>query len=143
MGIYRQFIQYGYITICCGGGGIPTYFDEKGNLVGAEAVIDKDLASSVLATSLDADMFIIETDVDAAYVDWRQPTQKKIRQADPASLRAFGFAKGSMGPKVEAACRFVEQTGKTAVIGALDKIEDILAGKSGTRVVVEKGVIYE
>ena len=88
-------------------------------------------------------MFIIATDVDAAYVDWRQPTQKKIRQADPASLRAFGFAKGSMGPKVEAACRFVEQTGKTAVIGALDKIEDILAGKSGTRVVVEKGVIYE
>lgn len=139
----RTLAEKGYITICCGGGGIPTYFDEKGNLVGAEAVIDKDLASSVLATSLDADMFIIATDVDAAYVDWRQPTQKKIRQADPASLRAFGFAKGSMGPKVEAACRFVEQTGKTAVIGALDKIEDILAGKSGTRVVVEKGVIYE
>ena len=139
----RTLAEKGYITICCGGGGIPTYFDEKGNLVGAEAVIDKDLASSVLATSLDADMFIIATDVDAAYVGWRQPTQKKIRQADPASLRAFGFAKGSMGPKVEAACRFVEQTGKTAVIGALDKIEDILAGKSGTRVVVEKGVIYE
>ena len=63
-------------------------------------------------------------------------------QADPKSLREFGFAKGSMGPKVEAACRFVERTGKTAVIGALSEIEKILAGESGTRVVKEEAVVY-
>ena len=132
----------GDIVICCGGGGVPTYFDKNGRLVGAEAVIDKDLASSVLAASLDADLFIIATDVDGAYINWGKPDQKKIVQADPKSLREFGFAKGSMGPKVEAACRFVERTGKTAVIGALSEIEKILAGESGTRVVKEEGVVY-
>ena len=119
----KTLVENGHIVICCGGGGVPTYFDKNGRLVGAEAVIDKDLASSVLAASLDAD-------------------QKKIVQADPKSLREFGFAKGSMGPKVEAACRFVERTGKTAVIGALSEIEKILAGESGTRVVKEEGVVY-
>lgn len=121
---------------------MPTYFDKDGKLVGAEAVIDKDLASSLLASSIDADLFIIATDVNGAYLDWGKPTQKRISQADPESLRAFGFAKGSMGPKVEAACRFVERSGKTAVIGALDEIDLILEGKAGTRVVPEKGVKY-
>ena len=64
-------------------GGVPTYFDKNGRLVGAEAVIDKDLASSVLAASLDADLFIIATDVDGAYINWGKPDQKKIVQADP------------------------------------------------------------
>ena len=70
------------------------------------------------------------------------PEQRRIAQADPKSLREYGFAKGSMGPKVEAACRFVEKSGKTAVIGALDKIDEILAGRSGTRVVAEEGVVF-
>ncbi len=138
----KTLVENGHIVICCGGGGVPTYFDKNGRLVGAEAVIDKDLASSVLAASLDADLFIIATDVDGAYINWGKPDQKKIVQADPKSLREFGFAKGSMGPKVEAACRFVERTGKTAVIGALSEIEKILAGESGTRVVKEEGVVY-
>ena len=118
------------------------YFDEQGNLVGAEAVIDKDLASSLLASDVEADIFVIATDVNGAYVDWGKPTQRRIAEADPESLRAFGFAKGSMGPKVEAVCRFVEKTGKPAVIGALSEIDQILAGKAGTRVVPEKGVKY-
>ena len=138
----KTLVENGHIVICCGGGGVPTYFDKNGRLVGAEAVIDKDLASSVLAASLDADLFIIATDVDGAYINWGKPDQKKIVQADPKSLREFGFAKGSMGPKVEAACRFVERTGKTAVIGALSEIEKILAGESGTRVVKEEAVVY-
>ena len=138
----KTLVENGHIVICCGGGGVPTYFDTNGRLVGAEAVIDKDLASSVLAASLDADLFVIATDVDGAYINWGKPDQKKIVQADPKSLREFGFAKGSMGPKVEAACRFVERTGKTAVIGALSEIEKILAGESGTRVVKEEGVVY-
>ena len=138
----KTLVEAGYITICCGGGGIPTYFKD-GQLVGAEAVIDKDLASSVLAASIEADLFMIATDVNGAYVGWGTPDKKRIAQADPASLREFGFAKGSMGPKIEAACRFVEATGRVAVIGALDEIDAILAGKAGTRVVPEKGVIYE
>ena len=125
----KTLVENGHIVICCGGGGVPTYFD-------------KDLASSVLAASLDADLFVIATDVDGAYINWGKPDQKKIVQSDPKSLREFGFAKGSMGPKVEAACRFVEKTGKTAVIGALSEIDKILAGKAGTRVVKEEGVIY-
>lgn len=138
----KTLVRNGHIVICCGGGGIPTYFNEEGLLVGAEAVIDKDLASSLLAASVDADLFVIATDVNGAYVDWGKPTQKRIVQADPKSLRAFGFAKGSMGPKVEAACRFVEKTGKTAVIGSLDEIALILEGKAGTRVVAQAGVVY-
>ncbi len=138
----KTLVENGHIVICCCGGGVPTYFDKDGKLVGAEAVIDKDLASSVLAASLDADLFVIATDVDGAYINWGKPDQKKIVQSDPKSLREFGFAKGSMGPKVEAACRFVEKTGKTAVIGALSEIDQILAGKAGTRVVKEEGVIY-
>lgn len=137
----KTLVEAGHIVICCGGGGIPTYYDEEGRLRGAEAVIDKDLASSVLAADLDADLFIIATDVDGAYLDWGKPEQRRIAQADPKSLREYGFAKGSMGPKVEAACRFVEKSGKTAVIGALDKIDEILAGRSGTRVVAEEGVV--
>ena len=125
----KTLVEAGHIVICCGGGGIPTYYDEEGRLRGAEAVIDKDLASSVLAADLDADLFIIATDVDGAYLDWGKPEQRRIAQADPKSLREYGFAKGSMGPKVEAACRFVEKSGKTAVIGALDKIDEILAGR--------------
>lgn len=138
----KTLVEHGHIVICCGGGGIPTYFDEQGNLVGAEAVIDKDLASSLLASEVEADIFVIATDVNGAYVDWGKPTQRRIAEADPESLRAFGFATGSMGPKVEAVCRFVEKTGKPAVIGALSEIDQILAGKAGTRVVPEKGVKY-
>lgn len=138
----KTLVEAGHIVICCGGGGIPTYYDEEGRLRGAEAVIDKDLASSVLAADLDADLFIIATDVDGAYLDWGKPEQRRIALADPKSLREYGFAKGSMGPKVEAACRFVEKSGKTAVIGALDKIDEILAGRSGTRVVAEEGVVF-
>lgn len=138
----KTLVEAGHIVICCGGGGIPTYYDEEGRLRGAEAVIDKDLASSVLAADLDADLFIIATDVDGAYLDWGKPEQRRIAQADPKSLREYGFAKGSMGPKVEAACRFVEKSGKTAVIGALDKIDEILSGRSGTRVVAEEGVVF-
>ena len=139
----KTLVRNGHIVVCCGGGGIPTYFDEAGNLVGAEAVIDKDLASSLLASSVEADVFIIATDVDGVYVDWGKPTQRRIVEADPESLRAMDFAKGSMGPKVEAACRFVERCGKTAVIGALHEIDKILKGEAGTRVVAQKGVKYD
>ena len=124
----KTLIENRHLVVCCGGGGVPVYFDQEGQLIGAEAVIDKDLASSLLAISVNADLFVIATDVDGVYTDWL------IRQIDASSLRKLTFARGSMAPKVEAACRFVEKTGKTAIIGALDQIEKIVDGKSGTLV---------
>lgn len=139
----QTLIENDYIVICAGGGGIPTYYDDKGMLRGAEAVIDKDLASSLLASSVDADILVIATDVDGAYIDWGKPTQKKIVRSDPDSIMEFGFAKGSMGPKVQAAVNFAKATGKDAVIGALHDIEKIIAGQAGTRITGrEKGVVY-
>lgn len=135
----KTLIENGHLVVCCGGGGVPVYFDQKGQLIGAEAVIDKDLASSVLAISIDADLFVIATDVEGVYTDWGKPSQSLIRQIDAPSLRKLTFAQGSMAPKVEAACRFVEKTGKTAVIGALDQIEKVVDGKSGTLTLPEIG----
>ena len=130
----KTLIENGHLVVCCGGGGVPVYFDQKGQLIGAEAVIDKDLASSLLAISVNADLFVIATDVDGVYIDWGKPSQSLIRQIDAISLRKLTFARGSMAPKVEATCRFVEKTGKAAIIGALDQIEKIIDGKSGTLV---------
>ena len=130
----QTLIDSEHLIICCGGGGIPVYFRNSGELVGAEAVIDKDLASSLLAASLKADLFIIATDVKGIFLNWEQSNQKLIRQTSPAFLRQQKFATGSMGPKVEAACRFVEKTGRTAVVGSLEEIEDLAVGLAGTRI---------
>lgn len=130
----KTLVENGSTVICCGGGGVPTYINNEGQLTGADAVIDKDLASSLVACGIDADMFIIATDVDGAYLNWGTPEQRQIEQANPTMLRKYDFSKGSMGPKVEAACRFVERTGKKAVIGALKDIEKMLIGQAGTAV---------
>jgi carbamate kinase len=114
------------------------YTDEKvragRRLVGVEAVIDKDLASALLAADLGADVLAIVTDVDAVYADWGTPEQRAISRATPAELGAAQFAEGSMGPKVKAACRFVEQTGGRAVIGSIADTEALLRGEAGTTV---------
>src|SRR5438045_1235666 len=109
-------LEHGCVVICAGGGGIPVmYTDEVAQagkrLVGVEAVIDKDLASALLATALEADALLIVTDVDAVYSGWGTPEQRAIRRASPEALAASEFAEGSMGPKVRGACSFVEQTG--------------------------------
>lgn len=148
VGIYglrplKTLIEAGYIVVCGGGGGIPTYVDEHGKQHGAEAVIDKDLATALLAELVDADLLVIATDVDGAYLDWGKPEQRRIALADPDSILQFGFASGSMGPKVQAAVNFAKATGKDAVIGALPDIEAIVAGKAGTRVSTRaQGVQY-
>ena len=139
----KWLLEKGTIVIAAGGGGIPTMYGEDGKLRGIEAVIDKDLASSLLAQQLGSDLLVIATDVNAAFIDWGKPTQKGIAQAHPDELEKLGFASGSMGPKVEAACEFARKTGKTAVIGALADIEAIVQGKAGTRVSTEKpGITY-
>ena len=139
----KTLIDNKYIVVCGGGGGIPTWVDDNGKQHGAEAVIDKDLATALLATLIDADLFVIATDVDGAYLDWGKPEQKRIALAAPDAALAFGFASGSMGPKIEAAANFAKATGKDAVIGALADIEQIVAGKAGTRISGKaEGVTY-
>ncbi len=133
----KWLLEKGSIVICAGGGGIPTYYDEQGNLQGVEAVIDKDLCSALLADNLESDLFIIATDVSAVFVDWGTPDQKAISKAHPDAISKMGFAAGSMGPKVQAAVNFVKQTGKDAVIGSLSDIVDIVKGKAGTRITTE------
>jgi carbamate kinase len=130
------------VVICAGGGGIPVmYVDEPTpagrKLVGVEAVIDKDLASALLAEDLEADVLAIVTDVDAVYADWGTPDQRAIRRATPDALGGRGFAAGSMGPKVRAACQFVERTGGLAAIGSIDDTPALLRGEAGTVVTRE------
>ncbi|HET7432961.1 MAG TPA: carbamate kinase [Nocardioides sp.] len=130
----EQLLERGTVVVCAGGGGIPTVYDEQRQLHGVEAVIDKDLASSLLARDLDADLLVIATDVDGVYADWGTPEQRKLGLVSPEDLEGLELPAGSMGPKVRAACGFVRATGRTAVIGSLADIADLVAGTAGTRV---------
>ncbi|STR45070.1 carbamate kinase [Iodobacter fluviatilis] len=133
----KWLLEQGTIVICAGGGGIPTCYDKEGKLHGIEAVIDKDLCSALLAEELSADLLVIATDVSATFIDYGKPTQKAIASAHPDELERLGFAAGSMGPKVQAACEFARNTGKVAVIGSLNDIEAIVQGTAGTRVSIQ------
>lgn len=140
----KWLLEKGSIVICAGGGGIPTMYDKDGQLQGVEAVIDKDLCSALLAEQLESDLLVIATDVNAAFIDWGKPTQKAIAQAHPDEMEKLGFAAGSMGPKVQAACTFARNTGKVAVIGSLEDIEDIVNGNAGTRISsATPGILYK
>ena len=142
----KWLLEHDTIVIAAGGGGIPTMYEpgKDRQLAGVECVIDKDLASELLARDLDADLFIMLTDADAVYVDWGKPTKRAIRRASPSALSAMSFAAGSMGPKVNAACRFAAVTGKKAAIGALADLGRIIAGDAGTTVdAKESGIVYD
>lgn len=128
----RQLLDQGTIVVCAGGGGIPTMFDEHGDLHGVEAVVDKDATSAMLAEQLDADLLVIATDVDGVHLDWGTPDSRRLDRATPDELEALGLAEGSMGPKVDAAARFVRATGKRAVIGSLDELAAMVEGRAGT-----------
>jgi carbamate kinase len=133
------------IVIAAGGGGIPTAYDPNAErkLVGVECVIDKDLATELLARELGADVYVMLTDADAVYEGWGTPDQRAIRRASPEALGAMAFAAGSMGPKVEAACRFARATGKRAAIGELSQLGRILTGEAGTTIdVTASGIVY-
>lgn len=143
----KALLAQDHIVICGGGGGVPCVKNAQGQLTGVEAVVDKDLATAVIANHLDADLFIIATDVNAACVNFQKEGERKIAKANPAALEALSaeFAAGSMGPKVQAVINFVKATGKDAAIGSLADIEDIVAGKAGTRVSLSANevVFYE
>jgi carbamate kinase len=131
----RLLVEAGVIVVCVGGGGIPVLLDDHGRLRGAEAVIDKDLAAALLAQSLGADALLLLTDVAAVEVGWGTPGARSLGETTSTELRAIDFEPGSIGPKVEAACRFAEATGAVAGIGALADAGAILHGERGTRVV--------
>jgi carbamate kinase len=142
----RWLLEHGSVVICAGGGGIPVMYAEQlgpayeggpdRQLVGVEAVIDKDHASALLAGDLDADVFVMATDADAVYMDWGTPRQRAIAAAHPDALDELRdeFAAGSMRPKVEAAVTFARGSGRRATIGSLVDIPAMLAGSAGTLV---------
>jgi carbamate kinase len=124
------------IVICAGGGGIPVVADGAGGTHGVEAVVDKDQTASLLARQLDADALLLLTDVAAVMDGYGTPQARPIRRATPAELRARVFPAGSMGPKADAVCRFVEATGKPAAIGRLGDAQALLAQQAGTVITI-------
>ncbi|MGV3723523.1 MAG: carbamate kinase [Actinomycetota bacterium] len=134
LGPIRLLADAGVIVVCAGGGGIPVAHSDDGAISGVEAVIDKDLASSLLAIELDADALLLLTDVEAIFRGWGTAGALPLRGVHPAELRQMDLAIGSMAPKAEAACRFVEATGRSAGIGRLQDAAAILRGERGTRV---------
>ena len=137
LAIINLLSSQGVIVICAGGGGIPTVCREDGSLIGVEAVIDKDLASSLLARQLKAQALLMLTDVDAIYESWDDPRGHAIRRISPRAIRKLQFDAGSMGPKVDAACEFVEKTAGVAGVGQLKDACNILSGKAGTVITQE------
>jgi carbamate kinase len=124
----EALLKSGYVVVAGGGGGVPTVRDPDGSYRGVEAVIDKDLAAAVLGRSVGADRLVIATDVPAVVLDWGTPAARPLGRVTAKELRGYAFASGSMGPKVEAACRFVESGGDRAIITSLDRIADDSAG---------------
>ena len=133
----RLLVEVGALVICAGGGGIPVVVTPAGGICGIEAVIDKDLATTLLATELQADALLLLTDVDAVYHNWGTPEAHPIPATTPQMLSLCRFASGSMQPKVDAACHFVEATGGMAGIGSLQDAAAILSGDRGTIVRAE------
>ena len=135
----RLLLEQDVVVIAVGGGGIPVRENEKGDLEGCAAVIDKDLASCLLAKNLRADLFIISTGVDKVAVDFKKPTQRELDKLTVAEAKKYlaegQFPAGSMGPKIEAAIDFLEHGGKEVIITQPHLLEDAIAGKNGTHLV--------
>jgi carbamate kinase len=133
----EQLLASGAVVVCAGGGGVPVVREAEGRLRGVEAVVDKDLSAALLAVTLRADALVILTDVDAVEAGHGTASARPLERVTVSELRSMSFPAGSMGPKVEAACRFVEATGGLAAIGNLEDAPLLLAGKVGTT--VERG----
>jgi carbamate kinase len=137
----RHLVDDGYVVTAVGGGGIPVVRDASGDLHGVEAVIDKDLASALLAQGLDADLFIISTDVRKVCLNYEKPDQRELDTMTLADAKAYlaagQFGKGSMAPKIQAIIRFLEAGGRKAIITCPADLDDALAGKAGTAILLE------
>lgn len=139
--VIRELVHQGVIVIACGGGGVPVIADEAGSLEGIDAVIDKDLASALLAADLGAETFAILTEVDRVCLDYGQPNEQPLDGVNVDTLRRFAadghFPAGSMGPKVESVIRYLDGGGGRAIITSPERLEDALAGKAGTHVLTD------
>ena len=137
--VVRHLVKDGYVVVAGGGGGIPVVADERGMLSGAAAVIDKDLASAVLANQIDADLLVISTSVEKVCLNFGRPEQRELNSMTAAEAKIFAaeghFQAGSMLPKVEAGIHFIESGGREVVITCPDKLSHALDGGSGTRIV--------
>ncbi|MGN6275224.1 MAG: amino acid kinase family protein [Solirubrobacterales bacterium] len=130
----RVLLDSGALVICADGSGIPVALDALGTMRGVEAMIDSDLTAALLARRLDADLLVMLTDFDAVHGDWHSPHDRSIAGAEVAELRAMSFDSCSIAPKVEAACRFAEATGRRAAIGSLRNVVRAVQGEAGTQV---------
>jgi carbamate kinase len=130
--LIRLLLRSGALVVCAGGGGVPVIRDERGKLRGVEAVVDKDLTAALLAEALEADVLLVLTDVPNVVRGYGTPEAEPISRVTPGALRREPFPSGSMGPKVDAVCRFVELTGDMAAIGRLEDAQAIIAGAAGT-----------
>lgn len=131
----RVLLETGAVVVCAGGGGVPVVADQAtGALRGVDAVVDKDLAAARLAEDVKADFLLVLTNVPNIYADYGTPDERPVLDVTPTELRGAHYPEESMGPKAEAAARFVENTGRLAAIGALDAAYEIVHGRSGTLV---------
>lgn len=131
----KRIIDLGLIVLCVGGGGVPVFLDEEERrMTGTEAVIDKDIASAVLARDIQADRFMMLTDANAVYLDWGTSSQRAIKTVSPEVLAGYPFPASSMGPKVDAAVHYSEGSHGEVVIGSLRDVDAILEGEAGTRI---------
>ena len=135
----RSLVEAGYVVISTGGGGIPVIEDEKGGLEGVEAVIDKDLSASILASSIHARLFLISTAVEKVALNFNKPGQRWIDLMTLTEAKQYmsegHFAKGSMEPKIRAVIHYLENGGERAIISDPEHIEAALAGQNGTHIV--------
>ncbi|MER7196284.1 carbamate kinase [Streptomyces sp. CB01635] len=141
--LVRMLLENGRLVVCVGGGGVPVKIDGKGRQTGMQAVVDKDLASAALAAELKADMLVMLTDGDYVSENWGTPEQRDILTASPEAISELTFAEGSMKPKVDAAVR-VAKAGGRALIGPLERIDDLLERRVGTeiRADVAEGIVF-
>lgn len=138
-GAIKALVDDGVIVVAVGGGGIPVFQGDDGILTGCSAVVDKDLATSLLAIDINADALLILTDIEAVMYDLDGPDERPLREMTVSQARGLmaegHFPPGSMGPKIEAVCRYVEATAGTGAITSIDRSEDALKGEAGTLIV--------
>ncbi|HXY14497.1 MAG TPA: carbamate kinase [Terriglobales bacterium] len=142
--VIQDLVEQGVLVIACGGGGIPVVWQD-GKLRGVEAVIDKDRASALLASKLGVDLFVISTDTDYVYLDYKKPSQRPLKSVTPVELQKFfeegHFPPGNMGPKIESVLRFLSNGGKEAIITSCENLRQAVDGSAGTHVIAEQQTI--
>jgi carbamate kinase len=140
LAVIQDLVEHGVLVIACGGGGIPVIW-KNGKLQGVEAVIDKDRASALLASQLGVDLFVISTDTDYVYLDYKKREQRPLKQVAVAELQKYleagHFPPGNMGPKIESVLRFLRRGGKEAIIASCENLRKAVGGSAGTHVFVD------